>query len=76
MNEYDKIRILEMGISYLQKVRSGITDNLVPARGPKHDELINSRNIVDEKINAMINKRNELIVETACNIAEVEPIEI
>lgn len=76
MNEYDKIRILEMGISYLQKVRSGITDNLVPARGPKHDELINSRNIVDEKINAMINKRNELIVETACSIAEVEPIEI
>lgn len=76
MNEYDKIRILELGISYLQKIRSGITDNLVPARGPKHEELINSRNIVDEKIAAMIDKRNKLILETSCNIANIEPIEI
>lgn len=76
MNEYHQIKVLEMGISYLQKIRSGITDNLIPARGERHTELMEQRAEVDRKISALIDKRNELIMNTACSIADVEPLEV
>lgn len=76
MSEYEQIRVLEMGIAYLQTMRSSITDRLVPAKGDEREELLNDRAALDEKISALIDKRTELVINTSCSIAGVEPPEV
>ena len=76
MNEYHKIRVLDMGIEELRKALLTIAGTTFGVSSEERDAIFAHRKEITDAITAMAAKRKELIMNTASGIAGIDPVEI
>lgn len=76
MNEYDKVKLLEMAIQELRNAQLIIAnkENCRDTREEKRQALAESREKISTAIEAISKKRREILVSAACSIANTENI--